>query len=139
MDAALQRTRIVLDGHTKWQMVTPDGCRADSWDKERDLLNDPRGRYGGKLVLEDHGLGPADGCAPGQSLSGAGSWCCWLASLPAPKGFQFTLRGGSMSAAASNGLQMNACFLEFAGFIRIAAQQIDAQPSANPGCSHSSH
>ena len=64
MGAALQRTRIVLDGHTKWQMVTPDGRRADSWDKERDLLNDPRGRYGGKLVLEDHGLGPADGCAP---------------------------------------------------------------------------
>ena len=37
-------------------------------------------------------------------------------------------------SAASNGLQMNACFLEFAGFIRIAAQQIDAQLSANPGC-----
>jgi hypothetical protein len=134
MDTAFRRTRIVLDGHTKWQIVTPDGGRADSWAKERDLLNGLRGRYGGKLVVEDHGLGPTDMCSPGQPLSSASSWYCWLASLPAPKGFQFSLRGGSMSAATANGLQMNACFLEFAGFTQIAAQQVDTRLSANPGC-----
>jgi len=134
MDTAFQRTRMVLDGHTKWQIVTPGGGRADSWVKERDLLNALRGQYGGKLVVEDHGLGPTDGCSPGQPLSSATSWYCWLASLPGPKGFQFTLRGGSMSTATSNGLQMNACFLEFAGFTQIAAQQVDTRLSANPGC-----
>ena len=134
MDRVFDTTRIVLDGHTKWQLVTPDGRRADSWEKERDLLNDLRGRYGAKLVVEDHGLGPTDSCAPGQSLANAASWYCWMASLPAPKGFQFTLRGGSMSAAASNGLAMRACFLEFAGFTRIDARAVDARLESNPGC-----
>ena len=127
-------TRIVLDGHTKWQIVTSDGRRADSWEKERDLLNELRGRYGAKLVVEDHGLGPTDSCAPGQSLASASSWYCWMASLPAPKGFQFTLRGGSMSTAAANGMGMRACFLEFAGFTKIDAQLVDARLEGNPGC-----
>jgi Beta-galactosidase len=127
-------TRVVLDGHTKWQLVTSDGRRADSWEKERDLLNELRARYGAKLVVEDHGLGPEDSCIPGQSLANAGSWYCWLASLPAPKGFQFTLRGGSMSAAAANGVGMRACFLEFAGFTKIDARTVDARLEGNPGC-----
>jgi hypothetical protein len=134
MDRVFDTTRIVLDGHTKWQLVTSDGRRADSWEKERDLLNALRGRYGAKLVVEDHGLGPTDSCAPGQSLANAASWYCWMASLPAPKGFQFTLRGGSMSAAASNGVAMRACFLEFAGFTRIDARAVDARLESNPGC-----
>jgi hypothetical protein len=127
-------TRIVLDGHTRWQLVTSDGRRADSWEKERDLLNDLRARYGAKLVVEDHGLGPADNCTPGQSLAAASSWYCWLASLPAPKGFQFTLLGGSMSAAADNGVGMRACFLEFAGFTKIDARTVNARLEGNPGC-----
>lgn len=134
MDRVFDTTRIVLDGHTKWQLVTSDGRRADSWEKERDLLNVLRGRYGAKLVVEDHGLGPTDSCPPGQSLANAGSWYCWMASLPAPKGFQFTLRGGSMSAAASNGVAMRACFLEFAGFTKIDARTVDARLESNPGC-----
>jgi Beta-galactosidase len=134
MDGVFHTTRIVVDGHTKWQLVTSDGGRADSWEKERDLLNTLRGRYGAKLVVEDHGLGPTDTCAPGQSLASAASWYCWMASLPAPKGFQFTLRGGSMSAAAGNGVAMRACFLEFAGFTRIDARTVDARLESNPGC-----
>jgi hypothetical protein len=39
-----------------------------------------------------------------------------------------------MSAATWGGLQMNACFLELAGFTRIAAQQVDTRLSATPGC-----
>jgi Beta-galactosidase len=134
MARAFGSTRIVLDGHTKWQLLTSDGRRADSWEKERDLLNELRGRYGAKLEVEDHGLGPTDSCAPGQSLASASSWYCWMASLPAPKGFQFTLRGGSMSAAAANGMGMRACFLEFAGFTKIDAQLVNARLEGNPGC-----
>ena len=134
MDRVFHTTRIVLDGHTKWQLVTSDGRRADSWEKERDLLNALRGRYGAKLVVEDHGLGPTDSCAPGQSLANAASWYCWMASLPAPKGFQFTLRGGSMNVAAGNGVAMRACFLEFAGFTKIDARTVDARLESNPGC-----
>lgn len=119
-------SRVTIAGHDKWQIIVQgtggagDGKRADSWDKERDLLNGWRTTYGERLVVEEHGLGPTDYCAPGQNIITASSFYCWFASLPGPKGLQFTLNGGSMEQAATNGVNMDACFLEYAAFQAIA-------------------
>ncbi len=133
-------SRVTVAGHDKWQIVEQgpngagDGKRADSWDKERDLLNSWRTSYGSKLVVEEHGLGPTDYCAPGQNILTASSFYCWFASLPGPKGLQFTLNGGSMEQAATNGVNMGACFLEYAAFQAISMprrQEIHNQLVAN--------
>lgn len=133
-------SRVTVAGHDKWQIVVQgpngagDGKRADSWEKERDLLNGWRASYGERLIVEEHGLGPTDYCAPGQSVLTASSFYCWFASLPGPKGLQFTLNGGSMEQAATNGVNMGACFLEYAAFQAIAEprrQEIHNQLVAN--------
>jgi hypothetical protein len=124
---AFPTTRVTIAGHSKWQIVSQgpngagDAIRSNSWEKERDLLNQWRAKYGEQLIIEEHGLGPTDYCAPGESILSASSFYCWFASLSAPKGLQFTLNGGSMVDAANNGLNMNACFLEFAAFMAIPA------------------
>lgn len=133
-------SRITVAGHDKWQIIEQgvngagDGKRADSWEKERDLINGWRTTYGEKLVVEEHGLGPTDYCAPGQNILTASSFYCWFASLPGPKGLQFTLNGGSMEQAATNGVNMGACFLEYAAFQAISEprrQEIHNQLLAN--------
>jgi hypothetical protein len=125
MMQAFPTSRVTIAGHGKWQIIVQgpngagDGARADSWEKERELLNGWRTTYGEKLVVEEHGLGPTDYCAPGQNVLTASSFYCWFASLPSPKGLQFTLNGGSMETAATNGVNMGACFLEYAAFQAI--------------------
>ena len=120
-------TRVSLAGHGKWQFIVQgrggpdDGTFAASWEDERSLLNDLSSAYGSRLVLDDHGLGPDDAVCPtpGQSRSTATSWYCYMSGLhasPATYGWQFTLNGGSMAAAADAGVAMGACFLEYAAF-----------------------
>jgi hypothetical protein len=123
-------TRISLAGHTKWQFIVQgpggatDGAYAASWDDERAMLNELNNLYGSRLVLDDHGLGPDDPICPtpGQSRQTATSWYCYMSGLhasPSAYGWQFTLNGGSMTAAADAGVEMGACFLEFAAFQSI--------------------
>ena len=85
------------------------------------MLNELTTRYGNRLVLDDHGLGPDDSVcpAPGEGRNTASSWYCYMSGLrrsPTVYGWQFTLNGGSMAAAAAAGVRMGACFLEFAAF-----------------------
>jgi hypothetical protein len=98
-----------------------DGMYGASWEEERRVPNELTTRYGRRLDLEDHGLGPDDQVCPtpGEYLQTASSWYCYLSglhSLPAAYGWQFTLNGGSMAEAADAGVGMGACFLEFADF-----------------------
>jgi hypothetical protein len=120
-------TRISLAGHTRWQYIVQgpggpgDGAYAASWEAEREMLNDLARAYGSQLVLDDHGLGPDDEVCPtpGESRETAKSWYCYMSGLhasPSAYGWQFTLNGGSMAAAADAGVGMGACFLEFAAF-----------------------
>lgn len=123
MMAAFTRTRVSISGHGAWELV--DGR---SWEAERDLLNELRERFPGRVVLEDHGLGPDDEvCAvPGEPSATAGSWHCYLAGLPAaeaPHGWQLTLNGGSMSDAAWAGVDMGACYLEYAAFQQLSEDE----------------
>ena len=104
--------RVSIAGHTAWQYLvkgTHDGARQASWPAERALLNDLVTAYGSHLVLEDHGLGPDDTVCrtPGQPRQTASTWYCYLAGLhdsPVAYGWQFTLNGGSMAAAADAGV-----------------------------------
>jgi hypothetical protein len=127
MMSLFRTTRVSLAGHGKWQFIVQgrggpdDGTSAASWEDERSLLNDLSSAYGSRLVLDDHGLGPDDAVCPtpGESRSTATSWYCYMSGLhasPAAYGWQFTLNGGSMAAAADAGVAMGACFLEYAAF-----------------------
>ncbi|MDZ5621575.1 hypothetical protein SFC88_12080 [Nocardioides sp. HM23] len=120
-------TRVSVAGHSKWQFIVQgpggpdDGIYAASWEDERAMLNELSAAYGSRLVLDDHGLGPDDTVCPtpGQSRPTATSWYCYMSGLhasPAAYGWQFTLNGGSMAAAADAGVGMGACFLEYAAF-----------------------
>jgi hypothetical protein len=126
------RTRVSIAGHSRWQYVVARpgdeeaGVRAASWEAERWLLNKLVAKYGRHLVLEDHGLGPDDReCeTPGQPRATAGSWYCYLAGLhrsTVAYGWQFTLNGGSMTEAADAGVDMGACFLEYAAFDALSS------------------
>jgi hypothetical protein len=128
------RTRISIAGHSRWQYVVArpgdeqHGVRAASWEAERRLLNRFVAAYGRHLVLEDHGLGPDDReCeTPGQPRATAGSWYCYLAGLhrsTVAYGWQFTLNGGSMTEAADAGVDMGACYLEYAAFDALAPER----------------
>ena len=127
MMSLFRTTRVSIAGHSRWQFIVPgpggpgDGAYAASWEDERAMLNDLSAAYGSRLVLDDHGLGPDDAVCPtpGQSRTTASSWYCYMSGLhasPAAYGWQFTLNGGSMAAAADAGVGMGACFLEFAAF-----------------------
>lgn len=123
MMEAFRRTRVSLAGHGAWEFT--DGS---SWVAERDLLNELRARYPYRLVLEDHGLGPDDEVcpSPGQPAEKALSWHCYLAGLaPAdtPHGWQLTLNGGSMSEAVRAGIDMGACYLEYAAFQQLSEDE----------------
>jgi hypothetical protein len=127
MMALFPTTRVSIAGHTRWQFIvqgpggSSDGAYAASWEDERAMLNELSNAYGSRLVLEDHGLGPDDTACPtpGQSRTTATSWYCYMSGLhstSAPYGWQFTLNGGSMEQAADAGVDMGACYLEFAAF-----------------------
>ena len=123
MMSSFTRTRVSLAGHSAWEFT--DGR---SWEAERDLLNELRASYPGRLVLEDHGLGPDDEVCPvpGEPAQTADSWHCYLAGLPAydtPHGWQLTLNDGSMSTAAWAGVDMGACFLEYAAFQQLSEDE----------------
>jgi len=123
MMTAFTRTRVSVAGHGAWELV--DGR---SWEAERALLDQLRARYPGRLVLEDHGLGPDDEvCAvPGEPSATAASWHCYLTGLPAaetPHGWQLTLNDGSMSEAAWAGVEMGACYLEYAAFQQLSEDE----------------
>jgi len=120
-------TRISIAGHTKWQFIVAapwnpaDAIYAASWEDERAMLNELSSSYGPRLVLEDHGLGPDDPACPtpGESRDTATSWYCYMSGLYSSSsayGWQFTLNGGSMETAADAGVDMGACYLEFAAF-----------------------
>ncbi len=95
MMSSFTRTRVSLAGHSAWEFT--DGR---SWEAERDLLNQLRGEYPYRLVLEDHGLGPDDEVCPvpGEPRETASTWHCYLAGLPPTE----TLRtaGSSRSTTA---------------------------------------
>ena len=123
MMSSFTRTRVSISGHGAWEFV--DGR---SWDAERALLNQLRERYPDRLVLEDHGLGPDDEVcpAPGEPSATASSWHCYLAGLPAaetPHGWQLTLNDGLMSDAAWAGIDMGACYLEYAAFQQLSEDE----------------
>jgi hypothetical protein len=123
MMSVFSRTRISLAGHGAWEYV--DGR---SWEAERDLLNELRERYPYRLVLEDHGLGPEDEVCPipGQPPEEAKTWHCYLAGLPpgeTPHGWQLTLNDGSMSDAVWAGVEMGACYLEYAAFQQLSEEE----------------
>jgi hypothetical protein len=120
-------TRVTMAGHSNWQIIVQgpngpgDATAANSWPKERDILNQWRAAYGDHMVVEEHSLNdtPAKYCAPGEPLATASVFYCWYASSPAPKGLQFTATFTSMEAAARQGESMGSCFLEFAAFQAI--------------------
>lgn len=123
MMSAFTRTRVSLAGHGAWEYT--DG---QSWEDERDLLNELRASHPHQLVLEDHGLGPDDEVCPvpGQPAETAATWHCYLAGLPAdetPHGWQLTLNDGSMSTAAWAGVDMGACYLEYAAFQQLSEDE----------------
>ncbi|MDZ5621536.1 beta-galactosidase [Nocardioides sp. HM23] len=123
MMSSFTRTRVSLAGHGAWEFT--DGR---SWEAERDLLNELRATYPGRLVLEDHGLGPDDEVCPvpGESAETAESWHCYLAGLPTaetPHGWQLTLNDGSMSVAVWAGVDMGACYLEYAAFQQLSEDE----------------
>jgi hypothetical protein len=120
MMSSFTRTRVSLAGHGAWEFT--DGR---SWEAERELLNELRADYPGRLVLEDHGLGPDDEVCPvpGEPAETAESWHCYLAGLPpdeTPHGWQLTLNDGSMSTAVQAGVEMGACYLEYAAFQQLS-------------------
>ena len=120
MMSSFTRTRVSLAGHSAWEFT--DGR---SWEAERELLNELRESYPGRLVLEDHGLGPDDEVCPvpGEPAATAGTWHCYLAGLApgdTPHGWQLTLNDGSMSTAAWAGVEMGACYLEYAAFQQLS-------------------
>ena len=136
-------TRVSLAGHTKWQFIVQgaggpgDGAFAASWEDERRILNDLSSAYGSRLILDDHGLGPDDAVcpAPGQARETATSWYCYMSGLhtgTSTYGWQFTLNGGSMAVAADAGVSMGACFLEFAAFQALDADEAPSGPRQPP-------
>jgi hypothetical protein len=138
-------TRVTVTGHNKWQIIEqgPNGAAdaraAYSWEKERTLLNDWHNLYGSHMVVEEHSLNdqPDKYCAAGQALGSASSFYCWYASMPQPKGLQFTASFTTMEGAARQGESMGSCFLEFAAFLAIpmpARQDIHNMLVAN--CDH---
>jgi hypothetical protein len=148
MDRAFQSTRISLATHQVWQVVVgPDGAPSGmrpSWPEERSLLNELRSRYGGKMVVQNNGLGGNEGCRGGESLARASSMWCWLASLPPPKGFQtegnrkLEARGFVVADAIRQAIDMRGCFVEHNEFgdDPAAATELDRQLKANcPGAS----
>lgn len=123
MMSAFSRTRISLAGHSAWEFT--DGR---SWEAERTLLNELLASHPGRLVLEDHGLGPDDEVCPvpGEPAESAASWHCYLAGLPSaetPHGWQLTLNDGSMSTAVWAGIEMGACYLEYAAFQQLSESE----------------
>jgi len=123
MMESFEQTRVSLAGHSSWELT--DGR---SWEAERDLLNQLQTSYPGRLVLEDHGLGPDDEVCPvpGEPMDSAGKWHCYLAGLPSaetPHGWQLTLNDGSMSTAAWAGVEMGACYLEYAAFQQLSEDE----------------
>lgn len=127
-------TRVSIAAHTRWQYLEASesdadvGVRAASWEDERDLLNEMRDQYGGQLVIEEHGLGPDDNVCPtpGEPAETASTLYCYMAGLAGtdtPHGWQFTLKGQSMSDAAWAGVEMGACWLEFAAFGELDADE----------------
>ena len=147
MDEAFRSTRISLATHLAWQLVVgpeaPSGMRP-SWAEERALLNQFRSRYGAKLVVQNNGLGGNEGCRGGQPLATASSMWCWLAALPAPKGFQteggrkLKARGFVVADAIGRAIEMRGCFVEHNEFGAdpAAAGELDRKLKANcPGAS----
>jgi len=143
MDQAFRSTRISLATHQVWQVVVgpdgpPSGMRP-SWPEERALLNDLRRRYGGKLVVQNNGLGGNEGCRSAEPRADAASMWCWLAALPPPKGFQtegnrkLGGRGFAVDDAIRQAIDMRGCFVEHNEFggDPAAAAELDRQLKAN--------
>jgi len=134
-------TRISMAGHNAWQQVWDDPAdgtdfkvKYGDWASERVLWDDLRASYGNRLVIEDHGL-KSDGtfCEDPTAVQASGSWYCYLAAMPgtAPHGWQFTAgTSGWMPIAADRGVRMGACFLEFAAFDGLTADQRKATHDA---------
>lgn len=137
MMQSFDQTRVSISGHSTWEFVQPgeaatgtapeqlwEDLYGSSWVEERALLNTLRDRYPGRIVLEDHGLGPDDEvCDDGEPAETASTWYCYLAGLPVqetPHGWQLTLNEGSMSIAVRAGVEMNACYLEYAAFQQLS-------------------
>ncbi|HEX2052649.1 MAG TPA: hypothetical protein VHJ78_02845 [Actinomycetota bacterium] len=119
-DRLFPTTRVSLATHSVWQIVgDPETNRNGvtlSWDRQRELLEDLRSRYGGKLVVQNNGLGGGEGCRAGGQ--GSGTHFCWLASAAPPKGFQteggtrLESRGFTELDAVEQAIEMGACFVE---------------------------
>lgn len=119
-DRAFATTRVSLATHSVWQIVAdPEEVRNGvelSWERQRVLLDDLRRRYGGKLVVQNNGLGGNERCRPNDDPGE--SHFCWLAEAAPPKGFQteggtrLRTRGYSPLDAAEQAIGMGACFVE---------------------------
>lgn len=120
------KTRFSLATHLAWQIV--DGTlnspyRRTSWELERDILNDLRGTYGNRLIIQNNGL-----CQEGCSGSGgpnAGNVWCWMKGAAKPKGFQVGGKGNdSITLCLDNNLALGGHFSEHASFSELTDSQM---------------
>ncbi len=118
-DAAFPTTRTSLAINT-WDIMDPSAPtgRKTSWPLAKAFADGARAQLGGRLVLQNNGLGEAEGCAAGATPDT--SYWCYLKSAGGPKGFQtetWERLGGEagLFAALQNGLAMGANFVELPG------------------------
>lgn len=136
LNEKFKTTRISLATHGVWQIAVPGGIARD-WPAERTLLQQLRGIYGEKLVLQNNGLANQT-CTSVPSPDQAGDLYCYMRAIAIPKGFQ---QGCGQKVADCNsaqvaeyGLNLGGCFLEHANFREMTnAQSIDARLKANCG------
>ncbi|CAN5818188.1 hypothetical protein BH23ACT12_BH23ACT12_18380 [soil metagenome] len=141
-DEVFPTTRVSLATHTGWQIVSdPDEARNGvmvSWERQKDLLDDLRRRYGAKLVVQNNGLGGNEGCR--RSDEPDESHFCWLANAEPPKGFQtegdnrLTNRGFTVMDAVEQAVEMGACFVEHNQFGDDAEQAEDYDRRLKENC-----
>ena len=149
MMAAFTGTRITMAGHINWEFLLAGVNTVQrDWEDERDILDDMRTQYGGRLVLEEHGLKASRDCTgrpSNEDPAAAGTWYCFLwdigrlnqtapAASRTPFGFQFN----DVTAATFDNAKMvrdyGACNLESWSFGYLAESEremLDPQYEAN--------
>ena len=122
--------RISMSGHSAWQYIwnnpndsTDAKVQYQEWDLERDLWDTLRAAHGDHLTIEDHGLKNTSTACPDPTAQQAhDEWYCYMAAMPPTQthGWQFTATSGTwMPDAAEMGVDMGACYLEFASFDQL--------------------
>ncbi len=122
-------TRISLALHTGWQEPLKDGTCRVSWPDLRAIVNEFRGQYGGRLIVQDNGLAPGDqnDVKPGETAATASNLWSWFTHAGQPYGFQckgdLTLQamGKTVADAAQAAIALKGAFLEHQQFGTDAA------------------